>query len=150
MGYRDQKQWPGRRKRQRWRIKGGGTPKETMRKHFELAQFHSLLMDLCEGQGVCSNFRSFSGLPQHLFSSGSLASSLHIPRVSSANEECLRGCACGQSRIFEELIISLMNIHFPQLSFKALASSPAHCFPQRGQHPQTDRALAIPCTRSPL
>lgn len=123
--------------------KGGKTPKEAICKHFELAQFHSLLMDLCEGQGVCSNFRSFSGLPQHLFSSGSLASSLHIPRVSSANEECVSGCACAQSRIFEELIISLMNIHFPQLSVKALASSPTHCFPQRGQHPQTDRALAI-------
>lgn len=121
-----------------------------MLKHSELAQFHSLLMDLCVGQGVYSNFRSFSGLHQHLFSSGSLASSFYTPRVSSVNEEYVSGCACGQSRIFEEFIISSMNINFPQLSFEALASSPTHCFPQRGQHPQTDRALAIPCTRSPL
>lgn len=130
MGYRYQKAMTWEKEKTAMKDKGGKTPKEAMLKHFELAQFHSLLMDLCEGQGVYSNFRSSSG--------------------HSANEECLSGCACGQPRIFEELIISLMNIHFPQLSFKALASSPTPCFPQRGQHPQTDRALAIPCTRSPL
>lgn len=64
-----------------------------MLKHFELAQFHSLLMDLCEGHGVYSNFGSFSGLQRHLICSGSLASSFPIPRVSSVNEECVSGCA---------------------------------------------------------
>lgn len=50
MGYRYQKAMTWEKEKTAMKDKGGKTPKEAMLKHFELAQFHSLLMDLCEGQ----------------------------------------------------------------------------------------------------